>query len=333
MVRVLNNLLLLVKNETIKMIKKKRFYVVLLVLLVLVPMFTYAQMREASAKREKFGADWRREVQQAITDNQNSLGSDRVPEEWKKYRKIYIEQMKYYLEHDVNPIQAGGVSFTREFLDNASTLFIPLLIMGVGSDIVSSERTAGTIKMLLTRPVRRWKILLSKLITLIMFVSLIILSTLLVCYLISGIFFGYGGFQLPVFSGFQLHGSEVDMSNVHAVPQWKYICMQAGLIWFVGIVVAMLAFMVSVLVRSTAASIVIMMAALIAGNILSSMASAWTSAKYLFMVNLGLTNYLSGTPAPIEGMTLGFSLVVLAVWAACSAVVSFLVFTKQDILN
>ena len=65
-----------------------------------------------------------------------------------------------------------------------------------------------------------------------------------------------------VFSGFQLHGSEVDMSNVHAVPQWKYICMQAGLIWFVGIVVAMLAFMVSVLVRSTAASIVIMMAAL-----------------------------------------------------------------------
>ncbi|MNP73595.1 ABC-2 family transporter protein [compost metagenome] len=96
---------------------------------------------------------------------------------------------------------------------------------------------------------------------------------------------------------------------------------------------AILAFMVSVLVRSTAASIVIMMAALIAGSILSNMASAWTSAKYLFMVNLGLTNYLAGTPAPIEGMTLGFSLAVLSIWGACSLVVSFLVFTKQDILN
>ncbi|MNO12257.1 ABC-2 family transporter protein [compost metagenome] len=327
------NILPLVKNETIKMIRKKRFYVILLVLLVLVPLFTYAQLRESESKREKYGNDWRREVQQAITDNQNSLGSDRVPEEWKKYRKIYIQQMKYYLEHDVNPAEPGGVSFTREFLNNAATLFIPLLIMGIGSDIVSSERTAGTVKMLLTRPVRRWKVLLSKLITLLMFVSLTVVSTVVICYLISGLFFGYEGLNMPVFTGFQLNGSEVDLSTVHSVPQWKYLFMQTGLIWFVGVIVAILAFMVSVLVRSTSASIVIMMAALIAGNILSNMASAWTSAKYLFMVNLGLTNYLAGTPAPIEGMTLGFSLAVLAIWGACSLVVSFLVFTKQDILN
>jgi ABC-2 type transport system permease protein len=332
-VKALNNILPLVKNETIKMIKKKRFYVILLVLIVLVPMFAYAQLRQAEDKREKFGADWRREVQQAITDNQNSLGSDRVPEEWKKYRKIYIQQLKYYLEHDVNPREPGGVSFTREFLDNAATLFIPLLIMGVGSDIVSSERTSGTVKMLLTRPVRRWKVLLSKLITLMMFVSLIIVSTCVICYFISGLFFGYRGWTMPVFTGFQLRGAEVDISGVHAVPQWLYIFMQAGLIWFVSVVVAALAFMVSVLVRSTSASIVIMMATLIAGNILTNMASSWTSAKYLFMVNLGLTNYLAGTPAPIEGMTLGFSLAVLAIWGLCALVVSFLVFTKQDILN
>ncbi len=331
--KALNNILPLVKNETIKMIKKKRFYVILLVLIVLVPMFAYAQLRQAEDKREKFGADWRREVQQAITDNQNSLGSDRVPEEWKKYRKIYIQQLKYYLEHDVNPREPGGVSFTREFLDNAATLFIPLLIMGVGSDIVSSERTSGTVKMLLTRPVRRWKVLLSKLITLMMFVSLIIVSTCVICYFISGLFFGYRGWTMPVFTGFQLRGAEVDISGVHAVPQWLYIFMQAGLIWFVSMVVAALAFMVSVLVRSTSASIVIMMATLIAGNILTNMASSWTSAKYLFMVNLGLTNYLAGTPAPIEGMTLGFSLAVLAIWGLCALVVSFLVFTKQDILN
>lgn len=323
----------LIQNEMIKMIQKKRFYVVLLVLLVLVPIFAYAQMKQAEDKIEKYGSDWRREVQQAITDNQNSLGSDRVPEEWKKYRQIYIQQLKYYLEHDVNPAQPGGVSFTREFLDNASSLFIPLLIMGIGSDIVSSERTSGTIKVLLTRPVRRWKILLSKLITLMMFVSLIVLSTFVICYLISGLFFGYRGFDAPVFTGFQLSGSDVDVSAVHAVPQWKYLFMQAGLVWFVGVTVAVLAFMVSVLVRSTAASIVIMMASLIAGSILSNMASSWASAKYLFMVNLGLTNYLAGTPAPIEGMTLGFSLAVLGIWAAASLVVSFLVFTKQDILH
>nr|WP_188538829.1 ABC transporter permease [Paenibacillus segetis] len=329
----MNRMISLVKNETIKMIKKKRFYFILLVLFVLVPIFAYAQLRVAMNSQEKYGDDWRRQVQQAITDNQNSLGSDRVPEEWKKYRKIYIQQMKYYLEHDINPQQTGGVSFTREFLNNAATLFIPLLIMGVGSDIVSSERTTGTVKMLLTRPIRRWKVLLSKLITLLMFVSLIVVSAYVICYLISGLFFDYGGFNMPVLTGFVLNGSEVDISGVHAVPQWQYLFMQAGLVWYVSVIVAILAFMVSVLVRSTAASIVIMMAALIAGNILTNMASAWTSAKYLFMVNLGLTDYLAGSPAPIEGMTLGFSITVLAIWAVCSLFVSFLVFTKQDILN
>lgn len=102
--------------------------------------------------------------------------------------------------------------------------------------------------------------LLSKLITLIMFVSIIVVSAYVICYGISGAVFGYKGFGIPVFTGFKVVGTDVDMSAVHAVSQWQYMLMQAGLIWFVSIIVAMLAFMVSVLVRSTAASIVIMMA-------------------------------------------------------------------------
>ncbi len=290
-------------------------------------------MRSSELSRDKFNGDWRLELQQQITDNQNSLGSDRIPEEWKKYRLIFVQQLQYYLDHNVNPKEPNGVTFTREFMDNSINLFIPLLIMAIASDIVSGERTTGTIKMLLTRPVKRWKVLLSKMITMIMFVSLIIFSTFAISYLISGAFFGYVGFNIPVFTGFQISGSNVDMSAVHAVPQWEYLLMQCGLIWFVAVTVALLAFMVSVLVKSTAASIVVMMAALIAGTILTNMASAWTSAKYLFMVNLQLTNYLAGTPAPIEGMNLNFSLIVLGIWALVSVVVSFTVFTKRDILN
>ncbi|UNK20611.1 ABC transporter permease [Paenibacillus sp. N3/727] len=329
----MSNILPLVKNETIKIVKKRRFYVILLVLLVLVPMFTYAQMKSAERSQGKFNGDWRLELQQRITDNENSLGSDRVPEEWKRYRQIFIQQMQYYLEHDINPNEPNAVNFTREFMNNAVSLFIPLLIMAIASDIVSGERTTGTIKMLLTRPVKRWKVLLSKLIALVMFVSLIIMATFIIAYLISGLAFGYKGFELPVFTGFKIVGSDVDMSAVHAVPQWKYLLMQGGLIWFVSLAVAMLAFMVSVLVRSTAASIVVMMAALIAGTILMNMASAWNSAKYLFMVNLKLTDYLAGNLPPIEGMTLNFSLGVLAVWAAVAVIISFTVFTKRDILN
>ncbi|CAH8714003.1 ABC transporter permease [Paenibacillus thiaminolyticus] len=329
----MSSLLPLIQNETIKVLRKNRFYVILLILIIIIPVFTYAQMKTVENNREKFNQDWRLELQQRITDIQNSLGSDRVPEEWKKYRRIVLQQLQYNLDHDINPSDPNGVTFTRTFLDNAVTLFIPLLVMAIASDIVSSERSTGTIKMLLTRPIRRWKVLLSKWIVLMMFTGIIVLLTALLSYLISGLVFGYGGWTYPIFTGFSLTGTDVNFETVHTVPSWLYMLMQLGLVWFSSIVVAALGFMISVLVRSTAASIVTLMATLIAGSILYNMASSWPAAKYLFMINLKLTDYLAGTPAPVEGMTLPFSLAVLTVWGAAGLIVAFRVFTKQDILN
>ncbi|MFC4777635.1 ABC transporter permease [Paenibacillus sp. GCM10023252] len=328
----MTNLLPLIQNETLKIWKKKRFYVVVLILLILIPIFTYAELKVAQNNADKF-KDWRNQVLQQITDMQNTLSSDRIPEEWKRYQRITVQQLQYYLDKDVNPNSPNGVTFTRNFLDNSVTLFIPLLVLAIGSDLVSGERTNGTIKMLLTRPVRRWKILFSKLAALTLYVSLTIVTTAALCYIISGLFFGYEGWTMPIFTGFALNGSEVDARYVHAVAQWRYLLMQGGLIWFSAMTVAILSILVSVLIRSTAASMVTMMAAVIAGTILSNMSSSWESAKYIFAVNLQLTSYLEGSPPPIEGMTLVFSLAVLGIWSALALVVSFLVWTKQDILN
>ena len=328
----MDRLLPLIHNETLKIWKKKRFYVVIAVLLVLIPVFTYAQLKISQNNAKNF-KDWRNQLVQQISDYTNTLSSDRIPEEWKRYRRITVQQLQYYLDHDVNPNSPDGVTFTRGFMENSVTLFYPLLVLAIASDLVSGERSTGTIKMLLTRPVKRWKILLSKLIALTLYVSLIIVVSGLLCYLISGLFFGYGGWGIPIFTGFQINGSNVDSTYVHALPQWEYLFMQSGLIWFSSMTVAVLALMVSVLVRSTSASIVTMMAAVIAGTILSSMSSSWHTAKYVFAVNLQLTTYLEGSPPPIEGMTLVFSLATLAVWAVVALIVSFGVFTKQDIMN
>jgi ABC-2 type transport system permease protein len=329
----LSNILALIQNETLKVWKKKRFAVVVLILLILIPVFVYAQMKISQNSQEKFNTDWRAELQSRITDNTNALSSERIPEEWKKWRRALVQQLQYYLDNDINPQTPNAVTFTRTFMDNAVSLFIPLMILAIASDLVSSERSTGTIKMLLTRPVRRWRILFSKLATLTLYVSLIIITTVVLCYLISGLVFGYSGWREPVFVGFKVMGADVDTAGVHAITQGVYLLMQAGLIWFSAMIVAIIALMISVLVRSTAASFVTMMATIIAGTILSSMASSWKSAKYLFNVNLELSAYLRGTPPPIEGMTLGFSLVVLCIWGAAALIVSFTVFTKQDILN
>jgi ABC-2 type transport system permease protein len=324
----------LVMNEAIKILRKKRLLVVFLILLVLVPIFTYAQLRATLDNQKQLGTtDWKVSVRQSINDMTNRLSSTRIPEEWKKWMRIRIQQQQYYLDHDIDPTSPNGVTFTRDFMGNAVSLFIPLLIAIVSSDIVSGEHTGGTIKLILTRPVKRWKVLTSKLITVLLFVSLIVVLTGVIAYVISGAVFGYKGWNYPVLTGFQIKGEDVDTSNVHVLPQWLYIIMEYGLAWYACMAVACISFMVSVLVRSTAAGMGIMVSALIAGTILTNMASAWESAKYFFMVNLQLTDYLSGTLPPIPGLSLSFSLVVLGVWSLVSLIIAYIVFIRRDVLN
>lgn len=324
----------LVQNEMIKMLKKRRFLVVILILAILIPMFTYAQMKVAENYRKQFGTeDWRVTTQQQIIDYTNRLNSNRVAEEWKKILRVEVQRLQYALEQNVNPQWPSGVTFMRDFVQNSVSLFIPLLIAVMASDIISSEHSTGTIKLLLTRPVQRWKILMSKWVTLILFVGLILLSTAILSYLISGAVFGYSGWNMPVLIGYQLIGDELSTANVHAIPQWQFILMEIGLAWFSGVIVATLSLMVSVLVRSTAASMGIMLATLIAGTILTNMVSTWESAKYLFMVNLETINYLTGSIPPVPGMTLTFSLATLAVWGLAALIIAFTVFTRKDIMN
>jgi ABC-2 type transport system permease protein len=329
-----SSMLALVQNETIKLLRRRRFLVVLLILAILIPIFTYAQYRSVMTAQERLGTtDWRALLQQQIVDTQNRLASSRLPEEWREFLKIRVKQQQYYLDHDINPMAPGAPTFVRGFMDQAISLFLPMIVVVLAVDLVSAEYSEGTIKLLLTRPVRRWKVLTGKYITLLLFTSLTVLMTLILAYLISGLVFGYAGWEQPVLTGFVVTGSELDTSHVFLLPQWQYVFMQYGLGWFVCVVVGTITFMVSVLVRSAAAGMGIMMAALISGTILTQMASSWESAKYLFVVNLQLTDYLAGTLPPIKGMTLPFSLTVLSVWALVALIVAYAVFIRQDVTS
>jgi ABC-2 type transport system permease protein len=329
----LRNGIRLVYNELLKMVKKKRLLVVLLIVAILIPIFTYAQYRTVQNTVEQLGTDdWRAVLQQQIIDSQNRLSSSRLPEQWRELIKLNIQQQQYYLDHDINPTAPGAPTFVRQFIQESVSLFLPLLVVVIASDIVSSEHASGTIKMLLTRPVRRWRILLSKYLALLLVVSLVLVATAVLSYLISGVIFGYSGWNLPVLTGFQDQNGELITDQVRLIPQWQAILMGYGLGWFACVAVATIAFMVSVLVRSTAASMGIMMAALIAGSLLTQLAPTWTTLKYFAFTNLRLTDYLSGNPTMIEGMTLPFSLMVLGTWSIVSLIVAFTVFIRKDIL-
>lgn len=328
----MNGLIKLIQNEMMKLLARKRLIVIAIIVAVLVALFTYAQYKQTLERQEKLGtADWRVELQQQIIDISNRLSSNRMTDDVRERLQVSLKQSQYYLDHDINPSEPGAPTFVRMFIEHAGPMFIPLLVMVIASDLVSSEHAIGSIKLLLTRPVKRWRVLLSKYITLLLSISMIVTIVGVLSFLLSGLVFGYHGINAPVITGFSAEGGNLDTTAVRTVSQWQYLLMDFGLVWFVAVTTGSLAFLLSVLIRSTAAGMGIMLAALISGSILSSMVSSWESAKYLFMVNLNLTSYISGAAPPIEGMTLLFSITTLAIWLIAALVTSFIVFIRQDI--
>lgn len=325
----------LVTNEITKMLRKRRFQVVLLILVALVAVFSYAEQQAAIKLAHQLGTtDWHVRLQQEITRQTNHLHSPFLSDAEKAGIQATIQEAQYELNHNINPAAPGAATFMRTFMDEGILLLIPLLVIVIASDMVSSEMSGGTIKMLLTRGVSRFKVLAGKLVALFLLTAMLIGAVAVSSYTVSGLFFGYQGFGMPILMGYHTTSTGyVDLGHVFTVPQWEYLLMTFGFGFFVCLSVACLAFMVSTLVRSTASSMGIMMAALIAGMLLSRLATNWTAAKYLPVVNLQLSGYLNGSPPPVAGMTFPFSVTILAVWSVLAIVVSFAVFVRRDVMG
>ncbi|QQE79093.1 ABC transporter permease [Alicyclobacillus sp. SO9] len=329
------NFIHLVQNELTKMLKKRRFHVVLAILFVLMAVFSYAEHQASIQVTKQLGtADWHVHVQKQITHDANRLKSPFLTGTESAVIKAQMSEFQYELNHNIDPYAPGAPSFMKTFMDEGSLLLIPMLVVVIASDMVSSEMSGGTIKVLLTRGVPRWKVLASKLVALVFLTAMLIGAVGLSAYVVSGIFFGYQGFHLPIPMGFHtLANGTISVTHVYTITQWKYLIMTYGLGFISSLAVAVLSFMVSVLVRSTASSMGIMMAALISGTLLTSLASSWQTAKYLPVVNLQLSTYLNGSPPPVAGMNFSFSMVILTVWSIAALAVSFWVFTQRDILG
>lgn len=330
----------LIENEVIKMIAKKRLMFVLAILVILISVFAYGQERTLERTKAQLSQrmgitatnDWRKLAGQQLIDMKNRFDSPYIDDQSKSSLQVRMEQLQYNLDNNINPLEQSAAKFTTTFMEQSIFLFLPLLIIMLAADMVSGESSNGTIKLLLVRNVPRWKILLSKYLTLIILESIVVFIAFVLSAIISGFFFGFGGWLAPVATGFKVIAGKLDSSGVFNVPQWQYSLMVYSLAFFVAIAIGSISLMISILVKSTAASIGLIMSTLVAGNFISYFLSDWKITRYMFMVNLRLTDYLSGSFQPIEGMTMLFSLTVLLGWTIVSTIVSFVYFTKQDIL-
>jgi len=331
----------LVGNEILKLFMKRRLFVVFGILLVLISLFAYGEQytRERTQARvaERLGIedidDWREITKQQLRDLERRLENPFIPDEGRASLEVRAEQLRYYLREDINPTTFSAGQFMSNFMEQSIFLFLPLLIILLGADIVSKESTTGTIKLLMTRPVPRWKILTSKLLALMVLEMLVIFFMAGLSFLIAYFTFGHAGFSEPVITGFRIVNGNLDASNIRTVSLGLYNIMVYSLGYIVAFTIGKMALMVSVLVKSTAAAIGIMMSSLIGGTFLSFFISDWELTRYIFNVNLRLTDFLSGNLQPIEGLSLQFSVIVLMAWALGSMIVSYGVFQYKDFMD
>jgi ABC-2 type transport system permease protein len=319
----------LVENEILKLLKRRRFRVAILILIALSGLIVFAQTQARDRRPRR---DWRIEAQERIARMQNWERSRRLPQTQLRWVRFEIARTQYHLDRNMDPEAISGPLFSRAFANASSYLLLPLLAILFAADIVSSEFAQGTIKLLLTRPVGRARVLSSKFAALAVAITLTVMLGGVVAYLFGGLAFGYRGWGAPVLSGFRIAGDTFDPAGVRALPLWEDALLAFGLAWYATLAVGAIAFLTSVVLRSTAAAMGTMLAALIAGTILPRVAPSWEAQRYLFVTNLPLPDYYSGSPPPITGMTLPFSVVVLAIWALAAAGVAYAVFLRRDVL-
>ena len=319
----------LVENEMLKIAKQKRFRVVVLILVALIGLIAYGSSRA----RERFQRkDWHVEAQERMAWLQGRVRDSRTPPTAQRWARFELARLQYHVDRDMNPEAISGAIFARSFANAASYLLLPLLAIVFASDIVSAEFAQGTVKLLLTRPVSRARVLASKLAALMLAITVTVLIGGIVAYVFGGIVYGFGGWGAPTLTGFRASGQTFDPSTIRSVALWKDAWLAYGLAWFAALCVGAIALLTSVVLRSTAAAMGTMVAALIAGSILPRLAPSWEAQKFLFVTNLPLPDYYSGSPPPIPGLTVSFAVAVLGAWAVVAVAAAFAVFVRRDVL-
>ncbi|MBO5248781.1 MAG: ABC transporter permease [Clostridia bacterium] len=201
----------------------------------------------------------------------------------------------YRLEHNVKtdvgsvfgevPVLSGGkVSPFWECFATSSEfiLAIGVLVIIVAGQIVASEFSSGTIKFLLVNPVKRWKIVIAKYVTVIL---LSVVFTLLL-YIASALA------SLAFFGADALGDVIVRVENGVAWGISPYLAILGNYGWaFVEVlVIATMAFAISSLLRSTAISIGVGLFVYLSGTAIVEVLATFgiDFGRYLLFANMDL---------------------------------------------
>jgi ABC-type transport system involved in multi-copper enzyme maturation, permease component len=310
------NMLNLVRNENMKLFKKLGTKVMMLLLIL----FVLAAAIIIKVNVKSNNDNWKTNLQQQNVQYKQELDGSANQDSAKYAKRAYAEN-QYRIDHDLPPILNNSL---WGFVDGAASLVSLITIFAIimGSGMVADEYNQGTIKLLLIRPSKRWKIMLSKFISVLLAIIAMLLILFVSSFLIGGIVFGFNGAGQPYLSYANNKIVEVSMVG-HLFSTYGLDCVALFMM-------LSFAFAISNISRNGAMAIGISIGLYFAGSMIVGILSKFDWVKYILFANTDLNQYFDGVPI-VKGMTLGFSVTVLCVYFIAFVIISWVGFCKRDV--
>ncbi|NLM34089.1 MAG: ABC transporter permease subunit [Clostridiales bacterium] len=293
-------------------------------------------------------ANWKASLEQTINELKKQY--DALPNDNGQKENIRKDIIKYeeLLNKNIKPISEmspKGLSTLTHLISFLGGLFVAIIVIIMSADTVSSEYTPPTIKMLLTRPVKRGKILASKFIATFAASTLIIIGIEIISSVIMGLIFGFENPSYPM-----VVGTDYKITTINAMVGKEAIAVfnSSYITTLLSVVVKSLLmqvlyilaatsffFMLSTLLKSSSASIAISIVSLIAIKILGAISYVKPILPFLFMTYGNTLSVVTGsikTEILSSFATPSFVAIILIIWTIIPYTIAHLNFTKKDIL-
>ena len=279
-------MLTLVRIELYKIFKKWRTYIGFIVIAVLVPVIQFAMLAEGERALD--------------------------------FMTRYLQQSFVFVGNLLN-----GYLISYIIL-NSLVIHIPFLIALVAGDLLAGEATAGTYRLLITRPISRFKILSSKFLSGIIYTNLLVLWLAIISLGLGIIIFGVG--ELIV----------IKNSSIIIFPQydvlWRFL-LGYSFASLSMMVVASLAFLLSSLVENAIGPIVSTMAIIIVFIIISAIDIDIFQKIKPFLFTTYMSSWRLFFDNPIDLSKILESTLILVGHILAFFGVTVYIFNKKDILT
>ncbi len=328
---VMGKFLKLVSVENTKLWKRLSTKIMILILIAVVVgvgglLKAEQSIIEKTLPQSNYSNDWKQQLAAQDTQLQTNINSmekssSRFQKAGMDAAKMQLAENKYEINNNIKPESSGKQDYWDIIMEGNWESIIALFAIIACTALVAGEFSEGTMKTMISRPFKRWQILTSKLIVILIYTIMLTAITYLVIMAADAVMFGTSGFNAMKLLWFN--------GNVLYLPGGVVYLIHIGLNFLHILVFVIIAFMLSAIFRSRSLATGMSIFLTFLGSLATLLGVYFSWGKFILFADTDFTSFLSG--APFYEVTLCFALIVSAVYCAVFLFAGYFTFAKRDI--